>query len=53
MLRLNERITQMVLQADVNNDGVISYTEFLFAMADGSVDVEELEASNNTVEKSR
>ena len=40
MRKLNDRITQIIAQADVNNDGVVSYTEFLFAMADGSVEIQ-------------
>lgn len=39
IVRINERIANIVQQADVNHDGVVSYTEFLFAMADGNVQV--------------
>jgi len=35
--KVNARITTIFEQSDMNKDGVISYTEFLFAMADGSL----------------
>jgi calcium-dependent protein kinase len=34
--RIQEKVDRVVALADVNKDGVISYTEFLFAMAEGS-----------------
>jgi len=34
--KVNARIASIFEQSDVNKDGVISYSEFLFAMADGS-----------------
>lgn len=36
MKKLTKRISQIIQAADVNNDGVVSYTEFLFAMAEGT-----------------
>jgi calcium-dependent protein kinase len=33
---LNTRVRNMIDQVDMDKDGVISYTEFLFAMADGA-----------------
>ncbi len=32
---LAQRIREIFLTCDVNHDGVISYSEFLWAMADG------------------
>lgn len=35
--KIQEKIEKIMDAADVNKDGVISYTEFLFAMAEGSL----------------
>lgn len=53
--KLGVKIARIIQQADVNNDGVVSYTEFLFAMADGSADLEldvAMQSKSNLVEKS-
>lgn len=40
--KLMDKVNQVFMAADVNGDGVISYTEFLFAMAEGSSIFQEL-----------
>ena len=42
--KLAEKMSHIINKADVNKDGVVSYTEFLFAMADG----QELRELNRT-----
>ena len=53
MKKLNENISRIIEKADVNNDGVVSYTEFLFAMSDGSLHTDGIDQSMYAYEKER
>lgn len=46
MSKIELQAQKIVQQADLDKDGVISYTEFLFAMADGTLDIQLTENLN-------
>ena len=48
--KIDARVAAMFRSADVNSDGAIAYTEFLFAIADGSVNMQKNRSTQKKTE---